>query len=263
MYKEHWAIENVSNGEIIYRFQTLPKFLFLIETSQLHFTRADKFNDKLEGSLPEENIIIRNQKNMDLPIKVREIFEKSEKYSNEMNKRFFFINSWISRKIPEYMWDKYSDKQYGIAIKSSIKKLKDSITEDVENAVYLGKTKYIDYRKDILSGKHHIEVFLHKDISFQPENEIRAIIQKYCLNVNGEKFILDPNYDKLPNISSVDYESNHYENGFNIRIKPEVLIEKIIISPNASQWYVDLIKNILKRYELNKPISSSRIEPYY
>ena len=54
MYKYiELASEPSNKNAKLWRYMDITKFLFLLETSSLYFTRGDMFKDSFEGSLPK------------------------------------------------------------------------------------------------------------------------------------------------------------------------------------------------------------------
>lgn len=55
MYKEHPVFQQPNNENIkIWRYMDFTKFMSLLDTKKLFFTRADKFEDPFEGSWPKK-----------------------------------------------------------------------------------------------------------------------------------------------------------------------------------------------------------------
>jgi hypothetical protein len=50
-------IDEPPNDAKVWRYMDLPKFIDLLNTKQLHFTRAALFDDRFEGSYPQRNAV--------------------------------------------------------------------------------------------------------------------------------------------------------------------------------------------------------------
>ena len=47
-----------------------------------------------------------------------------------------------------------------------------------ENDVYVGLVKYIDHEKDLIPWQNAFEPFVHKDVCFEHEKELRVLLVK-------------------------------------------------------------------------------------
>ena len=52
MYKEVDGITPPDDRDTLWRYMSLEKFVNMLETKSLFFTRADKFEDPFEGFIP-------------------------------------------------------------------------------------------------------------------------------------------------------------------------------------------------------------------
>ncbi len=225
-----------NDNTVILRYMDFPKFMSLLQNRKLYFTRADKFEDPLEGDVPSVYIdrllafykcdiykILHDKYDLDT-IK-KDILGKFKKYRSET-----FISCWTENRneTESYaLWKIYA-KEYGVAIQTTVGKLKE-ITKSKGAVIY--RVKYIDDSTTNLnvprfSKKLTMEsqnFFVYKRAEYCYENEIRAM------------FTTDDCYNLEVLIDNV-----------------ENFIDKIYISPFAEKWFFDLIKDILVKYELNK-----------
>ena len=53
--------------------------------------------------------------------------------------------------------------------------------------------------------------------------------------------------------------------GIHVKTDLNILIDKIVVSPNVPDWFIDLVISIVKKYELNKKVEQSELskEPPY
>ncbi len=240
MYKEHPDFELPSDESLmVWRYLDLSKFMSLLETSSLYFTRSDKFIDPYEGTIPK--ITVENIS------KYFSEFENASQMQKDLlnlltvNRKLTFINCWYqSEHESDAMWTIFSNN--GIAIQTNIGNLKRSF-DATEDDVRIGTVKYIDYNNEGMYFLNALTPFLFKRVSFEHEREIRAVIwntRTTAKNKHSDKIIIDTN-----------------ENGKFARIDLETLIEKIYVSPKAPSWFYELIKAIVNRYNLNKPVIHS------
>ena len=131
------------------------------------------------------------------------------------------------------MWKLYSkDVTNAIAIQTTAGHLYEAL--DREPCISIGKVKYIDLKKRFTSING---AFWYKRKSFEYEKEVRAIIKKHDFKKKG--IYIPVNIDKL--------------------------IDGIYISPYASEWFVDVVKSVVDKYNINIPVSYSQMveKPFY
>lgn len=232
MYKKFPYLKSPKDENIaIWRYMDFTKFVDLLERQKLFFACADKFEDLFEGSFPKENAKLWP---MD--------YKEQTKYIFSILKKFTFINCWHMNDCESAaMWKLYLKSNEGIAIQSTFKRLKDSFNKTPkELLIGIGVVGYINYEKggDRILEKTSITPYLHKRKSYEHEKELRAVNQQYPPGA------LDPN------------ELGKYK-GLHVAVELDTLIEKIYIAPNAPQWFSDLVKAVVERYNLNKTVKTS------
>jgi hypothetical protein len=261
MYVDHPAFEKPENEQSkIWRYTSFIKFLSLISRKALYFSRLDYLGDPFEGSLP-----VADFENMRKGIeKAAELWEKMNveydpKDYKEMNSRIhqderqiFFVNCWhLNENESSAMWDIYSEKDEGIAIQSTFKRLRDCF-RGFDRTIWIGKVKYIDYNKESIPDNNSLNKFLCKRKSFEYEGELRAIIQP-----------LDPGleipYHILEAIEKILQKQGVSTRGIYVDVDLENLIEKIYLSPLAEEWYLELIESILSKYNLDIKVEQSSL----
>jgi hypothetical protein len=235
----------------IWRYMDFTKFVEMINSQTLFFARSDKFGDKYEGfHLGVAKIAAEFE---------RRIVDKSSKVAIESmtlmeNVRKSLplcgnINCWHMNQYESYaMWKLYVKHNEGIAIQSTFKRLKDSLSNN-EEKIEFSTVKYIDYEN--AEGKWPPQfAFIHKRKSFEYEKELRALILK--IDRWTEMKNNPENYQKKEIV------------GIKCNVNLLTLIENIYIAPTAPKWFSDLAKDILEKYELNLPIKQSELEedPY-
>jgi len=226
---------------LLWRYMDFTKFVALISSKTLFFSRADLFDDTFEGSYPLANLKIRPyiyQKNM--------TSEQFNSMTNQMAniakcaREWTYINCWHANKYESAaMWNLYAKTNEAVAIVTDYKKLKNNLP----NNVYLGVVNYIDYEKEWIPEGNIFSPFLHKRKSFEHEKEVRAIIQKLPNNKN-QGIVLG----KKNSIS-----------GISVNIDIDSLIKTIYVSPTAPQWIFDLTKEVLQTYKIKIEVIKSNL----
>jgi len=212
----------------------VTKFIALLEDKTLFFPNINLFPDPMEGYLstlthaklvfPDLNLP-ENEQRKSLEIKERNI--KILKFGRDS----LYISAWHKNDNESAaMWRLYLKSEEGIAIQSTIQCFISAISES-EEAISIGKVKYIDYNNEEIPCNNVLAPALYKRKSYEHEKEVRAII----LKPNGGE-------------------------GINVKIDLDMLIEKIYLAPSTPEWLYGVVEKVLKRYNLDKRISSSSLD---
>jgi hypothetical protein len=209
----------------------------------LFFPTAIHFNDQFEGSFSFVNKKLRPLIYKHLGIK-QDINEIGQFYKNLRS--WVGISCWHMNEFESAgMWSLYSKMDESICIQSTYQKLRDLLNKDIK----IGEVRYVDYNKEWIPEKDILSPFFYKRKSFEHERELRAII-----NFSGKS---DFNNLTLPDRQLVE--------GDLVNLDLRKLIENIFVSPNSSNWFYDLVKNIVAVYNFKIPVvrSSLEEEPFY
>ena len=238
MMKQSNILSIPENIEVpLWRYMSIEKLESLLRENALYFRRADLFEDPLEG----------NQSNATLDHRPK-FFEgakdswihKTMPMIDARVRKCVYVNCWHNSKSQSvYMWDAYTKDNKGIAIKSSLSRIRNAII-DTEREFLLSPVNYIDFEKDHTSDANSFYAFFYKDKSFFNEREFRfAFIQNF------------------EHISKDEFDSLLFEEGVFIPVDVNLLIEKVIVSPHTNARDVKAIKKLLKSYKLSRGMELS------
>lgn len=221
----------LKEDEIIWRFLTLDKFCSILQTESLFYTSLSKFEDGHEGNLHPKNFKRKNLSKID--VKLSHSIVRKLSYNARIKQKQVGANCWcLSEYEPEFFWKIYSSLDSGIAIKTTVKKLKTSHMV-AEKQIAIFKIKYEERKiKDQESfdkaiSEHSMLLATNKRPHFSHEREIRCMI------------FLTPSY------------RGEYL-GENVKINLKELIGEVICSPKSPKWFVDIVKNLLIKYDLSE-----------
>lgn len=227
----------------VWRYMNFSQFVSLIVKSQLFFSKIDNFSDKFEGtwantierSIEESPFAQAILKSGDSVDGLRQSFEV---FRNHLYQRACLSCWHLNEYESAAMWSSYLKTNEGIAIRTTFKNLMASFGEfhDKER-ISAGIVDYADYDKDILMYHFYVP-FLTKLKSYQHENELRLL---YHARVAQGK-------------------EDEFKGGVFIDVDLNKLIEKIYISPNSPEWFKDLVRDFLKKVNLNFEIISSSLK---
>ncbi len=169
MYEAHPLFKQPENEDVkVWRCMDFTKFVSLLDSQCLYFTRVDKFNDPFEGSWPQFNVLARQCIPEGIPENARDSYLKAMTNMGEINRqwlKFHAINCWhMNEHESAAMWKLYLKSDEGIAIQSTYKKLKDSLID--EERIFLSIVNYIDYDNECLNYGIYVGTFCSQTKEF-------------------------------------------------------------------------------------------------
>lgn len=214
------------------------KYVALLESKSLYFSRADGFDDPFEGSVSLGTVEIRRVIYQNAPPEQRgdhteEDFLRIFSSVFQRLRTLTFINCWhMNPGESVAMWSLYAPSGLGVAIRTTYAKLHKNTPPNV----FLGLVQYKDYERSVIPDHNSFAPFVYKRHSFIHENEVRAVIQ----------------YD----IKSTDPTPN----GLSIPFPVTETIDAIYVSPQAPSWYLDLVEKVTRRYGFAIKVLQSQID---
>jgi len=208
----------------IWRYINFDHFQNMLKEESLYFSKATKFLDPYEGTLPEYNNSVRQT--MYSP----EQFSSTEQYErfisnmpdvmktvSKIEKENYIVNCWHLNEFESAsMWHMYSNVKAGIAIQSTYEKIRKSF-KNPNKIIGVGKVRYLDFKKEWGNEAFTLDTFLIKRKSFLCDNELRVI-----------SYLQDDERDK---------------DGKHIKIDLNTLIERIYIAPLSEPSFEEKVKS--------------------
>src|SRR5690554_5603800 len=218
----------VTDNTTIFRYMEFTKFMDLLENKKLFFCNSDYFEDGYEGIMPDGfyNKWTCSQRNS---------HKKVSAVINEVVKAY--INCWNVGENESYaLWKIYTAYNSGVAIKSTVGRLKEALcNEEIE--IY--KVEYIKTFDDLSEDKE--PPFYYRVTNSTPQLQINKRVK--------EVYKLD-SYSYENEIRAV-YIDNSNDKGISFDVDLNILINEIYISPFSSDWFYDLIRKIISRKNYN------------
>lgn len=215
------------NETIVWKYLDMSKFLDMLLSQQLFMSRSDKFEDQYEGTFSEPTFEEIKKIAANKP-------EFLDYYKSHREK--VVISSWHINEYESFaMWQIFTKNNEGLAIQSTIGRLKAALQPETRVEQYIGNVNYIDYKKEYIPFDDAFFPFLFKRKSFQYEREVRIITD----------------------VSTHDISVNE---GIKINVDLNQLIEKIYIHPKSENWYKKLVIELVSKLNFNIEIEKSDLE---
>lgn len=224
----------------VWRYMTLAKFIAMLASSDLWFSRADLLEDSFEGSMTRD-ALAREGDELGVDAQIRE-FRRNYRH-------WTFINCWtLGPAESAAMWRQYTGGE-GVAIKSDFRSLTRAL-RSYPDAIYVGRVKYIDYEIGSIPSSNILYPFVHKRREFASEREIRAVVPH--TPVGGP-------LEGRPGSNVVMWDSEAPV-GIGVPVDLDVLIHEVRVSPGSRDWYVDLVQTALTKWSLDKPVHKTDLD---
>jgi hypothetical protein len=257
------------------------KFVDLLVSRTLWFSRVDRLGDPREGLLTESEFNRLSKKSPD----PASYFEKSRSLN--------FVNCWQQTDHESMaMWDLYGADGCGIAIRSTIGSLK-TVVASTRFRIYISEVKYVDWTRYDGDAENLIGMCVRKADGYMHESEVRLIVGDTVPEpfpvlseeaprgapIDCERVARDVLTALAPLFPSCDFttvdgrqlvleatvECQYRERlrntppGIRVSVDRSELIKEVLVGPKAQPWVLDLARNIVKRYDLSVKVSPSEL----
>ena len=223
----------------------LPKFIDMLQSRNLRLARADTLGDNLEGSLPRENMLAREdlistivKDSGDVRRYSLDDIRRLMDSSDEAMKRSVYASCWYSGEVENaVMWRAYaSGSAGGIVLQSTYARLRDNINSSEHN-VYIGEITYLDYHGDeaAIIQSNMFAPFTYKRKEFEGEREVRVISSAL-----GK--------EPSPPLS------------LDLPIDVPRVVETVRIYPGAPYWQRLTLSRLMQRYGVELNVMASKID---
>jgi hypothetical protein len=247
MILEHSYFELPADPDTtIWRYFSFTKFVSLLQSSSLHFARSDRFDDPFEGTVPDgakEAIHASLATISTNPDVIAEEFIRLA----DLSRLYTFINCWHANPSEsDAMWKLYSFANEGVAVQSTVGRLRRAL-EKAPYSILIGSVRYADFDSlDPHVFLNGLTPFIFKRSSFEHEREIRALIWMDAPSAT----------ESHPGDASLEVPT---EIARSVPVDLPDLIQRVVVSPTAPQWFGELVEMTCRRHGLLSPVSRSRL----
>lgn len=231
---------------IVWRFMPITAFLALIQTGQLAFGRADKMNDLWEGAYSD-------------PALERDHLEPGEEITPPMTfggihhelRQLVNLNCWYVSDTESFgMWEVYKHGGQGVGIRTTWKKLTQSIDPYGKCTIFAGRVEYVDYLKSRTRGRHLTSPFFYKRPPFKSEQEARLVVgaakfsETHDSSQNGT-------YNEVLELAPVPLK---------VDVDLRNLVDEVIVAPDSGAWVLNAIQRCITLEDLRWEVRPSSLD---
>ncbi len=209
---------------VLWRYMDLARFVSLLKTKQLFFSRADSLQDRFEGSLTKSNYEMR--------ARVGAVGGSQRRLRERV-----YVNCWFAQNQQSTaMWNIYGGSASSVAIRTTYGKLIAVLPEQTPiGSPNVGLIDYIDraaegspYPSD---WRNEFQPFFQKNIEYSYEHELRIMIAKLYVEVET-----DPNIYLPKDVKIIS------ETGLVCPITSFIdLIDMVYVNFEAKKWFWDVV----------------------
>jgi hypothetical protein len=239
---------SAQNAEVpavrIWRYMNFTKFVSMIDTGALYFSRLDLLGDPFEGSIPRANRAYWQQAQSEHPDKAQ-IVQSNEALINDFvrdAREHIYVNCWhVNEHESAAMWHLYAREGASIAVESNRAMLRALLPERVA----IDPITYIDYLHDSIPPFNILNFCKHKRKSFDHERELRAHIWNRGMESGTHRLC---------------WEGTEGAPGIVVPVDVPRLVKSVVVAPGSDDWFLRLVGRVLEKYGLPLGVRRSQMD---
>ena len=144
------------------------------------------------------------------------------------------MNCWhISTEESDSHWRIYGRSDEGIAIRSTVGRLKTALAGYKDRAVHIGEVKYIDFAKETFPTNNGFWPVVYKRLAFRHDQELRAVVWE-----------MEPGrpFD---------------DKGVYVAVDVVALMQEVVVSPLGAPSFVEPVREMVRRFGLSCEVKRS------
>jgi len=175
----------------------------------------------------------------------------------QFGRRQYYVNCWHAADHESVaMWKIYGSPGAGVAIVTNGARLEEALSQSSES-LYLGAVGYQDPDMFTIGATNAFDKLMLKRVNYSYEREVRLIHW-------DTRDSHDPLSNFLWNEEKMRFDDIVEDNrpltsGLLLGIDVDVLIERVIVSPIAPQWYLPMIERLKEQLNFKFPVIKSKI----
>lgn len=253
----------------VWRYMPFSKFISMLTFQAIWFPKLNILQDQFEGTMPTATKAMMNAKyhamKRNIPPETHWQFDQMASKNENDSRELLLVSCWfLDDNESERMWQEYGINNEAVAIQSTVKQLFQNIgVPHDKHVTHIGRVKYVDHDKYMMSSyeasQGHERAFIKDASKFSHEQELRITTlntkTRYCVKPTGEPY------------SEIEVQGKNMNNfdqpGLYIQIQFDQLVSKIVVSPEADEWFFLLVKRIMNLNKFNTSVEKSALSIAY
>lgn len=279
---EHSSFERPPITTPLWRYTDIPKFIELLTSRRLWLANAEilaaddpyeglpgpvQFPHRMWRSIDEVPEMLRTQilqmsgrktnESPEAAFKSWFMVEEQRCIMTQFGRRDFYVNCWHAGDHESVaMWKIYGAPGAGVAIVTDGGRLGAALASNSEE-FHLGSVRYRDPSIFEIGTRNAFDTLMVKRTNYKYEHEVRLVhwhtgnchdpLAKFSWNEETMRFddLIEDTRPLVP--------------GLSLDCDLDVLIERVIISPFAPQWYQSMIERVRERLNYRFPVVASTL----
>jgi hypothetical protein len=227
----------------------ITKFLSILTTESLFFTRADRFEDKWEGALTRNNLKKWERRLVEGGLAEPENAMSVLRESFREQRQHTYICCWhLGEHESAAMWKLYVKGFEGVALRTTTSGLTGALARYPDHDIFVGKVTYLDYDKEILPDNGLLAPLLCKRKSFEHEHEARAVISAR------------PPTTLQDLVKAVPPKAPVADRGLSVPVDLVELAAVVYVAPTAPKWVCVLVKDLVRKFAVAWKVEQSTLD---
>jgi len=175
----------------------------------------------------------------------------------QFGRRNYYMNCWHAASHESIaMWKIYASPGAGVAIVSNGARLETALASNSQR-LYLGAVRYEDPNVLQIGTSNAFDTLMVKRTSYSYEQEVRLVY-----------WDIEDIHDPLPDFSwneeimrfdNIVEDPRALKPGLSLECDIDILIERVVISPFAPLWYLEMIERLKKQLGFQFPVAASKL----
>jgi hypothetical protein len=226
----------LSERQVLRRYLDMSRYLSFLQSKSLYLARADRFDDKFEGSFtPSVRAAIRKA------YKDNRIDFTYENFKREL-RGSVYVSCWtLGLDDNMALWAMYGKPENTIAITTTVGRMRAALqawTYPSSTPASIVKVEYIKpWRDPKVRIVPYSNIFRYKVTAYSFEQEVRIILDRH----------------------SVNFGTNYKEEGVLLPVAPAKFIRSVVVSPLAGRSFRDMVADVTNRYGVDARVRQSKL----
>jgi len=185
------------------------------------------------------------------------MIEEQQCIMTKSGRREFFVNCWHAAEHESAaMWKIYGAPGAGVAIITNGGRLEAALDRERRD-LHLGAVRYHDPNRIEIGSDNVFDPIMEKRSSYAYEHEVRLV---HWETESLHDILADATWnEETMRFDGLVDDPSPIILGISLECDLDVLIERVVVSPFAPQWYIPMIERLCDRLGCRFPVASSRL----